>query len=102
MNRKQRRAMEKSTGSKVAQNFSDKISQFHKLPDQCSTCTEPFDKKDRDMLSSWSVVVRQDTVRLFCPDCLNKAKQTIEQYGESNESRETILSSVEKDSKRRD
>jgi hypothetical protein len=60
VNRKQRRALERKTGSKVAQNFSDKISQFGKLPDQCTTCDKPFDKKDRDMLASWNVVVRQE------------------------------------------
>ena len=102
MNRKQRRALERKTGSKVAQNFSDKISQFHKLPDQCTTCDKPFDKKDRDMLASWNVVVRQEVVRLFCPHCINKTQQLLEEHGEKDESRENFFQSLESDLKRRD
>tara|TARA_Y100000310_G_C20086677_1_gene536358 strand:+ start:240 stop:536 length:297 start_codon:yes stop_codon:yes gene_type:complete len=95
MNRKQRRALEKQVGGKTSQNFSDKISQFNKLPEQCSTCEEEFDRTDRDMLKSWNVVVRQEIVRLFCPDCMDKAKQAIKQYGEKDGSPKTIVPCLE-------
>ena len=99
MNRNQRRALEKKAGGKIAQNFSEKISQFGKLPEQCTTCAEPFDKRNREMLASWNVVVRQDTVRLFCPCCMTKARNILEKYGEEhNESRETFLQGTEEDS----
>ena len=97
MNRKQRRAMEKQVGGKTSQNFSDKISQFNKLPEQCSVCAEPFDQKDRAMLASWNVVVRQEVVRLFCPRCMNKAKEVIEKYGEENGSRAPVVQRTEED-----
>ena len=102
MNRKQRRALERKTGGKIAQNFSEKISQFGKLPEQCSTCEKAFDKKDREMLATWNVVVRQEAVRLFCPHCMNKAKQVIEQHGERNESRAPIVPGFEEDSNGKD
>jgi hypothetical protein len=85
MNRKQRRALEKQAGGKTSQNFSDKISQFNKLPEQCTTCEKGFDRQDREMLQSWNVVVRQEVVRLFCPECMDKAKQVVEKYGGENE-----------------
>jgi hypothetical protein len=78
MNRETRRAMSKEMGEDATENLTQKISQFGKLPSQCSACTEPFDKQDRDMLASWSVVVKQEVVRLFCPHCIKKAQEVID------------------------
>jgi len=64
-------------GEKATENFAEKISQFGKLPEQCSACSETFDKKDKDMIQSWSVVVKQDVVRLFCPSCIKKTKEAL-------------------------
>ena len=97
MNRKQKRALGKKNRNTCAENLSDKISQFNKLPEQCSTCEKGFDRKDREMLQSWNVVVRQEVVRLFCPECMNKAKQALKQYGEENESRTTVFPGFEED-----
>ena len=97
MNRKQRRALEKQVGGKTSQNFSDKISQFNKLPEQCSVCEEEFDRTDREMLKSWSVVIRQEIVRLFCPCCMGKAKQVVQQYGDENEGSATHVPCFEED-----
>lgn len=79
MNRKQRRkAKKKLTPSE--QNLSEKIFLFNKIPDACNTCAEPFDKKDKAMALSWKVVIREEKqqVRLFCPVCINKAKEAID------------------------
>ena len=79
MNRKQRRqAKKKLTPSE--RNLSEKIFLFNQLPDACTTCAEPFDKKDKSMVNSWRVVVHQEEqqVRLFCPKCINKAKEAID------------------------
>ena len=78
MNRKQKRAMKKHLTKDVNEKLSQKISQFGNLPEQCSTCSETFDKLDKDMVKSWSVVVKQEVVRLFCPKCINKAKEVIQ------------------------
>jgi len=98
MNRKQRRALEKQTSGKIAQNFSDKISQFHMLPEQCTTCLEPFDKKNREMLATWNVVARQDVIRLFCPECVKKAEDIVKEYGGKDGGTETFGSVPEEDS----
>ena len=53
-----------------------------KMPDECSACTKPFDKKDREMVMSWSVVVRNDdeTVRLYCPTCWDTAQKVVADF----------------------
>ena len=78
MNRKQRRAMNKQMGKQATDNLAQKISSFGKLPEICTACQKEFDKKDKDMVQSWSVVVKQEVVRLFCPDCIKKTKEAIE------------------------
>ncbi len=78
MNRKQRRTMNKQMGKEATDNLAQKISSFGKLPEVCTACQKEFDKKDKDMIQSWSVVVKQEVVRLFCPDCIQKTKEAIE------------------------
>ena len=82
MNRKQRRALNRNLDKNTAANLTEKISQFDKMPQQCSACQKEFDKKDKGMIESWSVVVRQEMVRLFCPDCINKAKEILNYNGD--------------------
>ena len=42
------------------------------------------------MLNSWNVVVKQEVVRLFCPDCIEKTRDTLENLGlTKNENEET-------------
>ena len=55
---------------------------FDKIPDKCSACEEPFDKKNRDMVSTWNVVVRaeEEVVRLYCPTCWTTATNVIKEY----------------------
>ena len=87
MNRKQRRAMKKQMKKQgdVEDELTDKMLMFDQLPDECSACVKPFDRKDRDMVSSWSVVVRNDEqkVRLYCPTCWDAAQKAVKKvYGE--------------------
>ena len=77
MNRKQRRAIKKHVGQDAQEKMADQVALFGKLPEMCNICQKEFDKKDRDMVNSWSVVVKQEVVRLFCPECINKAKEVI-------------------------
>ena len=84
MNRKQRRAMEKRVGKDNAQKLAEKIFQFDKLPDECSACLKKFDKKSKEMATTWSVVVRdEETVRLYCPTCWSMAHDLIKDFKEN-------------------
>ena len=83
MNRKERRRMEKSAGEESTEKLAENIFQFNQLPEACNACTKTFDKKDKDMVQSWSVVVRQEAVRLFCPTCIQKTKEVLEDVNSS-------------------
>jgi hypothetical protein len=81
MNRKERRAAErKRKKGDPQQAMADRVHLFGKLPDQCDACQKTFDKKDRDMVFSWSVVVKEQNVRLFCPECIKKTQEVLNDY----------------------
>ena len=83
MNRKQRRAMKKKVGKENSQKLAEKIFQFDQLPAACLTCNLPFDKTNREMALSWSVVVQdKNNVRLYCPTCWDTAIDIIEKFKE--------------------
>ena len=78
-----KRQLKKQGG--VEDELADKMLMFDRLPNECSACVKPFDKKDRDMVSSWNVVVRKDEqqVRLYCPTCWDAAQKAVKKvYGE--------------------
>jgi len=86
MNRKDRRALKKQMGKESSEKLSQKIFQFNQLGEECLVCTIPFDKEDREMVESWTVVVREDkegSVRLYCPTCWQKAQHVVEEYMKS-------------------
>ena len=84
MNRKQRRAMAKNNKS-TSEAVTKQLNMFDSLPDECLACTKPFDKKNREMVATWNVVVRDEkTVRLYCPECWDKAIATVEQFKKEN------------------
>ena len=91
MNREQRRAAAKQMKKDGNEELAEKVVLFGKLEDECLVCAKPFDKKDKEMVMSWSVVVREkeEKVNLYCPDCWNgaldmlkRAKEEILGYGE--------------------
>ena len=62
-------------------DIQQKMVLFEKLPDACDACEKEFDKKDKSMVQSWNVVVREahGVVRLYCPDCWDMARKTIDE-----------------------
>ena len=84
MNRSQRRATKKQVGPKAQERMAEQLTQFGMLPKQCGICQKEFDKKDKQMVQSWSVVVKEEAVRLFCPDCMNTAKEVVNGCDPSN------------------
>ena len=79
MNREQRRALAKNKG---AQDIEEQVALFNKLPDHCLTCEKPYNKNDKEMAMSWSVVVHgeEEVVRLYCDECWDKAKKITEDF----------------------
>ena len=61
--------------------MKQQLTMFGKLGEQCSTCEKPFDKKSKEQVTTWNVVVREKEkiVRLYCPECWGKAIKMIEE-----------------------
>ena len=81
MNRQQRRAQERQRKKlKNKPEIDQKMMMFDQMPDHCLSCHKDFDKTNKSMVMSWSVVVREKekTVRLYCPDCWQKAIDVVE------------------------
>ena len=79
MNRQQRRTLEKKVGKKGMEELTQKAFEFNNIPEKCAACQDPFNKKDKAMVQSWRVVVRQEVIRLFCPGCLDKVKEILDE-----------------------
>ena len=85
MNRAQRRAAPELAKADGNEELESKVALFSKLPDECLTCQKAFDKKNKEMVMSWTVIVREEEekVRLYCPDCWNKTTEAIKQVEEA-------------------
>ena len=70
-----------SKEKQAEKEFQQKVGMFDKLSDACDACRKTFDKKDKSMVQSWNVVVREahGVVRLYCPDCWDMARKTIDE-----------------------
>ena len=82
MNREQRRAAAKQAGEDANSEMEKQMALFGQMPDHCLTCETSFDKTNKEMALSWSVVVHGDeeVVRLYCPECWDKAKEITENF----------------------
>jgi len=76
-----RKIKDKKTKKKQDKDMKEKIGLFHMIPDECLSCTEPFDKTNKEQVTTWNVVVREEekVVRLYCPDCWDKAQNLIKE-----------------------
>ena len=63
--RKREKEKEKDANKKL----SEKIGMFDKLGNACQDCGKKFDKKNKNMVRTWRVIVGGGEVDLFCPGC---------------------------------
>ncbi len=87
MNRKQRR---KLGIKKESQDKMEKqIGLFHKIPDKCLVCDKAFDKNNKQMAMTWTVVVKEHDeetpVRLYCDTCWETAQRVLREYNDKGE-----------------
>lgn len=84
MNRKQRRAQEAQMRKISDDELSAKIAMFGKLPKECTACQSSFDETNREMVTTWNVVVRKEDednpVRLYCPTCWETAQEVVANF----------------------
>tara|TARA_R110000824_G_scaffold72996_2_gene186029 strand:+ start:17805 stop:18089 length:285 start_codon:yes stop_codon:yes gene_type:complete len=65
-------------------DLKQKLGLFDQIPEECLACAEPFDRQNREQVMSWNVVVKRDpeVVRLYCPDCWQKAISVVKDFEE--------------------
>ena len=63
----------------VQKDLKEKVGLFNQLSDECLVCQKSFDKQNREMVMSWSVVVADKKVRLYCPTCWERANKLVEE-----------------------
>jgi len=82
LERKLARQKASKAKKEAEKEMATKVALFGKLPDECLTCEDPFDKTNKEMVTKWSVVVHQeeDTVNLYCPTCWEKAIRIVEDF----------------------
>ena len=84
VNRKQRRARDRALKKQRSKaDFEEKLGLFGMLEDECLSCQKPFDKKNKQMVTTWSVVVREkeNKVKIYCPTCWNNAINILKEVG---------------------
>ena len=85
--KKIKRTAKKKKDKAVAKRTQDKmkkqIGMFDLLPKECSACEKVF-PKTREAHMSWRVVVKEEQkkVRLFCPECQERAQALVENKDE--------------------
>ena len=74
------RKLRRNKKKQAKKDMQEKLGLFEKIPDNCSACEKAYDKKDKEMVMTWNVVVREkeEVVRLYCPECWTMAKDLIE------------------------
>jgi Zn finger protein HypA/HybF involved in hydrogenase expression len=83
------RNIKRKKDKKIKKDIQEKMFMFDKIGDHCETCQQPFDKTDREQVSSWNVVVKEEqgVVRLYCPQCWDKALNIINDFKKRVEAR---------------
>jgi len=84
LERKFKRANNKKSKKKAEKELAKRVDLFGKLPENCLTCEKEFDKKNKEHVSTWNVIVREEEeiVRLYCPDCWTKAVGILNDFAE--------------------
>jgi len=76
-----KRKLARKAAKRLNKNIKEQITMFGKLSDECYACAKEFDKNLKEHVTTWSVVVREKekVVRLYCPECWDKARKIIEE-----------------------
>lgn len=77
----------KKKDKKLEQKIKGKLMLFEGLPEHCVACEKEFDKQNKEMVTTWNVVVREKEkiVRLYCPECWGSAVNLVNEYFEEKE-----------------
>ena len=81
--RDKKKKKERDQAQEGQHRMSKQLNMFDRLPKACSACKKSF-PKTREAHMAWQVTVRteEQLVRLFCPDCQERAGQLAEKQNE--------------------
>ena len=83
------RKLRRTKELQAKKELQKKVGLFNKLSDHCLVCQKNFDKQNKEMVMSWSVIIKEDKVRLYCPECWDRAKKLIEEIKDGYENTKT-------------
>jgi uncharacterized protein with PIN domain len=88
---KLKRKIKRQSQQESKKDIKKKVGLFRKIPDFCLTCNKKFDKTDKEMVTTWNVVVdrQKEKVRLYCPECWTKAQDLIKEITNGQENTES-------------
>ena len=72
LKRKMHRAQAKKTEKDTEKQMKRQLMMFDKLEDNCAACDKPYDKKSKEHVTTWNVVVREK-------ECWDKANKLIKE-----------------------
>ena len=83
LKRAAKKKKDKLAAKEAMNQMTAQMNMFDRLPESCSACMKKF-PKTREAHMTWQVVVRnqEQQVRLFCPECQEKAKELLENNNE--------------------
>ena len=83
LKRAAKKKKQKTTAQEVQVRLKKQMGMFDRMPNQCSGCEKKF-PKTREAHMTWRVVVKteEEKVWLFCPECQEKAKKSVENNNE--------------------
>jgi len=81
LKRKMLRNKTKRIKKDIEKQMKRQLMMFDKLEDECAACEKPYDKNSKEHVTTWNVVVREkeEVVRLYCPECWDKANKLIKE-----------------------
>jgi hypothetical protein len=74
-----KRKIKRRRKKEAQKDLEEKIGLFNKMPNECTMCDRPFDKKNKEQVNSWRVAVREreEKVNLYCPKCWDYANDIL-------------------------
>ena len=76
-----KRKMTRGRAKRAKKEMKQQLTMFEKIGQNCDMCDKPFNKKLKEHVMTWNVVVREkeEIVRLYCPECWDKANKIIKE-----------------------
>jgi len=79
-----KRKMARNKAKKAKKELKEQLNMFSKLGGECNACQKEYDKTSKEHVTTWRVIVREQEglVRLYCPECWDKAQNIVQKIEE--------------------